>query len=95
VPPTLALDRFGAFGGDANAVYPLVYRPEIDKVAAPGLPEPAALAQACLRITDSAPTYTAFSTAALAAAERLFRFPDHVDRVLAALQQAVQQRQAS
>jgi len=95
VPPTLAQDRFAAFGGDANALYPLVYRPEIDKVAAPGLPEPSALAQACLQITDSAQTYTAYSSAALAAAERQFRFPDHVDRVLAALQQTVRHHRAS
>ena len=95
VPPTLARDRFAAFGGDANALYPLVYRPEIGRVAAPVLPEPSALAQACLQIAGSAETYTAFSSAALAAAERRFRFPDHVDRVLGALHEAVQRRRAA
>ena len=43
---------------------------EIGRVAAPGLPEPSALAQACLQIAGSAETYAAFSSAALAAAVR-------------------------
>ncbi len=85
VVPSLPLQDFERFGGDARKVYPRVYRPEIGKVAEPGLPDPLRLAEAIVQLTQRPQDYRRYSAAALAGADSRFSFPAHVERLLSLL----------
>ncbi len=92
VVPTLALADFAAFGGDLEGVYPRVYRPEIRRVAEPGVCDPAHLARAVLDITGDPARYRQISQAAVSGALRRFDYPAHVDRLLGQVQASVAER---
>lgn len=82
--PAGTLDDYAALGGDTGDVYPRVYRPELGRVAAPGMVWPAALAEAVLAIAADATTYARYSAAALLHAQR-FDYAAYVDRLAALL----------
>lgn len=82
VLPTLALADYAALGGDVAGVYPRVWRPELQRVAEPGLPDPEHLADAVLQIASDPARYAAFSAAAAGNAPRRFGYAAHVDQLL-------------
>lgn len=81
VKPTLPLSGFGKFGGDRQDVYPLVFRPEQGLVAEPGLPDPAALADAVIEMTHDPSRYAAFSAAACATVRGRLSYAAHLSRL--------------
>lgn len=81
VTPTLSLGAFGDFGGDRSDVYPLVFRPEQGLVAEPGLPDPAALADAVIDLAGDPARYAAFSSAACATVRGRFSYSAHLSRL--------------
>lgn len=80
VIPTLPLSDYAAFGGDARDVYPRVYRPELKRIAAPGVADPEALAAAMAGILQDDVRYAAFSSAALDAGRGKFDWAVHLQR---------------
>lgn len=93
VAPTLALAEFRGLGGDPDGVYPRVWRPDLQRIAAPGVADPAHLADAAIRIAGDTQRYAAFSAAAVRSAPLRFSYPAHVDRLLALLSSARDARQ--
>lgn len=82
VAPGLSLADYAAFGGDPDGVYPRVWRPELCRVAEPGVPDPQALADAVMRIAGDARRYAQTSAAALQNAPRRFGYAAHIDHLL-------------
>lgn len=82
VAPTLELADYADFGGDPAGVYPRVWRPDMNRVAEPGVPEPEHLADAVLRVVGDPDTYAKFSSAAALSSPRRFDHAAHVDRLL-------------
>lgn len=87
VEPTLPLSALASFGGDPDQVYPRVWRPELQRVAEPGVPDPAALAEAVLQVAGDDARYAAFSAAAVDGLRR-FDYAAHVEQLIGYLQQA-------
>ncbi|WP_428311971.1 glycosyltransferase [Hydrocarboniphaga sp.] len=81
VTPSLSLAEYADFGGDAAGVYPRVWRPDLHRVAEPGVPDPEALADAVLRIAGDSHPFAKYRDAALASAPR-FDHAAHVTRLL-------------
>jgi glycosyltransferase involved in cell wall biosynthesis len=82
VAPALSLADYADFGGDPAAVYPRVWRPEINRVAEPGVPDPETLADAVMQIAGDARRYADYRDAALASAPQRFDFGAHVAHLL-------------
>ncbi|MGQ0502920.1 MAG: glycosyltransferase family 4 protein [Panacagrimonas sp.] len=78
VTPTLSLADFVRYGGDRADVFPLVYRPERDTIAEPGVPAPEALADALAKLLEPA-GYARFSQAAVETSADHFSFSRHVE----------------
>lgn len=87
VIPTLPLADYAALGGDLRRIHPLVYRPELGRVAEAAVPDPQSLADAVQHIAGDEQRYAAFSSAAVSVARR-FDFDSHVEQLLRALQAA-------
>ena len=87
VEPTLPLSALASFGGDPDQVYSRVWRPELQRVAEPGVPDPAALAEAVLQVAGDDARYAAFSAAAVDGLRR-FDYAAHVEQLIGHLQQA-------
>ncbi|MDB5969471.1 MAG: hypothetical protein JWQ90_1921 [Hydrocarboniphaga sp.] len=82
VVPTLDLADYAELGGDPSGVYPRVWRPDLNRVAEPGVPDPDRLADAVMQIAGQASRYAGYSAAAAQAAPRRFDYAAHVDRLL-------------
>lgn len=88
VTPVLPLKDYAGFGGNRADVYPRVYRPELGRVAEPGLADPEHLAAALAQIIEDAARYSSFSAAALAMHEQKFSWPVHLHRFKTLMAQA-------
>lgn len=84
VPPTGDLARYRALGGDTCGLPPVVYDPVTDRIVTPRICEPAALADAVMRVIADPDRYARMSAAAIAHVRTAFDFDAHVDDVLAA-----------
>lgn len=85
VAPTGDLARHAALGGHNESLPPRVYEPTEDRVVAPRVCEPTALAAAVAGIAADQARYAAMSAAAIAHVAARFDFDTHVDRVLSAV----------
>ena len=84
VPVTAGLERFRALGGSTDGLPPVVYDPVTDRIVTPRICEPAALADAVMRVIADPDRYARMSAAAIAHVRTAFDFDAHVDDVLAA-----------
>lgn len=84
VPPTGDLDRHAALGGHNEGLPSYVYAPDEDRVVAPRVCEPTALAAAVATFAGAPERYVAMSAAAISHVARRFDFSAHVQDVLAA-----------
>ncbi|MGB7754660.1 MAG: glycosyltransferase [Salinisphaera sp.] len=84
VVPTGDLARHQQLGGHNDGLPPYVYAPDEDRVVAPRVCEPAALADAIAALVVDRRRYAAMSAAGVARMAARFGFDRHVDRVIAA-----------
>ena len=98
VDPTLTLADYREFGGDPGGVHPRVWRPDLHRVAEPGVPDPGRLADAVISIATDSRRYAQFSAAAVRLGAQRFDYGAHVDHLLEQLKHACatfrQRRQA-
>jgi glycosyltransferase involved in cell wall biosynthesis len=95
VAPTLSLDEYRQFGGDPDAVYPRVWRPDLNRVAEPGVPDPERLADAVLQIASDPQRYALCSAAAVKSAHERFDYSAHLTRLFELLHRASDARKTA
>ena len=84
VAPSLPLADYPSLGGHDDDLPPVVYDPVTDRIVTPRICEPAALADAVMRVIADPDRYARMSAAAIAHVRTAFDFDAHVDDVLAA-----------
>ncbi|MFC3102583.1 glycosyltransferase family 4 protein [Salinisphaera aquimarina] len=84
VPATADLARYRELGGISDGLPPAVYVPARDRVEAPMVCEPQALADAVTTLSEDPALYARMSAAAIERVAKRFDFDRHVDEVLAA-----------
>lgn len=84
VPATGDLTRYRELGGATDGLPPVVYDPLEDRIRAPQICEPSALAEAIETMVGSCSDYSQMSRAAIQRVTSCFDFECHVDDVLAA-----------
>lgn len=84
VPATGDLGRYRELGGVTDGLPPVVYDPLDDRIRAPQICEPTALADAVETLIASPSAYTRMSAAGIQRVTSCFDFERHVDDVLAA-----------
>src|SRR5690606_32636546 len=88
VAPELSIDHYVALGGSREGLPDRIYDPAADALAAPRAVDPAAAADAVVRLVTSSADYERRGRAASEYAGSEYRFDAHVDQVMGVIAEA-------
>lgn len=83
--PSLPMEDYSVFGGNIDEIPPYVYNPATDRIEAPKLLDPKAIADTIEMLCSNPPMYRQMSSFAMLVAKEKFDYKDHALHVLKTL----------